>query len=302
VKVLITGISGKLGRHVARRLLASGHRIIGIDRRDWADRPDGIDLRMGDVRKRDAEDVFRTERPDAMVHMATVTHLKRQSSDRFKINLLGTRSVFDHCHNYGVAQAIFVGRHTYYGAGPEAPLYHQEADPPMAVHTFPELSDLVAADLYAGSALWRYPELDTAVLRICYSLGPDRNGTLASFLKGPRVPTVMGFDPLFQFMHELDIASAIAATLEKGLRGVYNVAGPPPVPLSVLIKETGRSHIPVPEILFRLALGRFGLPKLPRGALEHIKYPVIIDDGAFRRATGFTHEFDEEATLKAFRG
>ncbi|HUH01124.1 MAG TPA: NAD-dependent epimerase/dehydratase family protein, partial [Kofleriaceae bacterium] len=196
MKVLITGISGKLGRHVARRLLSAGHHIIGIDRRDWPTsegRPAEIDLHMCDVRKRDAEDVFRTERPDAMVHMATVTHLKTQSSDRFKINLGGTRSVFDHCHNYGVKQALFVGRHTYYGAAADAPLYHQEADPPMAVNTFPELSDLVAADLYAGSALWRYPELDTAVLRICYSLGPDRNGTLASFLRGPRVPTVMGF-------------------------------------------------------------------------------------------------------------
>ena len=100
----------------------------------------------------------------------------------------------------------------------------------MAVHTFQELSDLVAADLYAGSALWRYPDIDTAVLRLCYTLGPLRQGTLAAFLKGPRVPTVLGFDPLFQFIHELDAAAAIVLALEKGLRGVYNVCGPPPVP------------------------------------------------------------------------
>ena len=29
----------------------------------------------------------------------------------------------------------------------------------MALSTFPELADLVAADLYAGTALWRFPEL-----------------------------------------------------------------------------------------------------------------------------------------------
>ena len=30
----------------------------------------------------------------------------------------------------------------------------------------------VAADLFAGSALWRYPDMTTTVLRMCYTLGP----------------------------------------------------------------------------------------------------------------------------------
>jgi len=247
------------------------------------------------------EDVFRTQRPDALIHMATVTHIKAKSHDRFKINLLGTKAVFDHAHNYGVKQAIFVGRHTYYGAAPDAPLYHDEADPPMAVNTFPELSDLVAADLYAGTALWRYPRIDTTVLRLCYSLGPAHHGTLAAFLRGPRVPTVMGYDPLFQFLHEHDMAAAICLALAKRTRGVFNVAGPPPVPLSVLVEQTGRTAIPVPQFLFRFATGRFGLPTLPRGALEHIKYPVVIDGSRFREATGFDHRYDEAQTMAGFR-
>jgi len=301
MKVLVTGIAGKLGRLVGEILLERGHRVIGIDRRADPSLPAAITLYQADVRKRDAEDVFRKERPDAAIHMATVTHIKQRSDDRFRINLFGTRAVFDHCHAYGVPVVVFVGRHTYYGAAADAPLYHQEADPPLAATSFPELADLVAADLYAGSALWRYPELATSVLRVCYSLGPARHGTLASFLRGPRVPTVLGFDPLFQIMHERDVARAVCAALEKQLRGVYNVAGPPPLPLSVLIRETGRRGIPVPELLFRLALGRFGLPHLPRGALDHIKYPVIIDDSAFRKATGFEHECDEDKTMADFR-
>src|SRR5688572_32290027 len=52
------------------------------------------------------------------------------------------------------------------------------------------------------------------------------------------VPTVLGFDPLFQFMHEHDATAAIALALSSGLRGVYNVSGPPPAPLSVLIRES----------------------------------------------------------------
>jgi UDP-glucose 4-epimerase len=298
---LITGIAGKVARLVAERLLASGHEVIGIDRRSWDGAPAAIQQHQVDIRKRAAEDVFRKHRPEGVIHMATVTHLTERSEDRYRINLQGTRAVFDHCNAYGARGLIFVGRHTYYGASPEAPLYHREDDPPMALQSFAELADLVAADLYAGSALWRLPSLKTAVLRLCYTLGPTRTGTLAAFLAGPRVPTVLGFDPLFQFMHEKDAAAAICLALEREVHGVYNVAGPPPVPLRLLIELTGRHALPVPELVYRMALGRFGLPRLPPGAVEHVKHPVTIDASAFRTLTGFQHHYDEDRTISEFR-
>jgi UDP-glucose 4-epimerase len=301
MKVLVTGIAGKMGQLVAEALLERKHRVVGIDRRAWRDAPKGLEMHEADVRKRAAEDIFRTGKLDAVIHMATVSHLKRTSDeDRFRINLGGTRAIFEHCHTYKVKQAIFVGRHTWYGAAPDAPLYHTEDEPPMALEAYPELADLVAADLFAGSALWRYPEISTVVLRVCYTLGPERHGTLASYLRGPRVPMVLGFDPLFQFMHERDVAAAIATALDSKLRGVYNVSGPAPLPLSVIIRETGRTAFPVPEPLLALALGRFGLPSLARGAIDHIKYPIVIDSKPFRETTGFRYEHDEYATLEAF--
>lgn len=301
MKALITGISSPIGRMLARRLVDGGHDVVGIDRRRWHDAPAPIELYDVDVRKRAAEDVFRKARPDAVVHLATVTHLVAQTEERYRINLGGTRAVFDHCAAYGVKQAVFVGRHTYYGAAADSALYHTEDEPPMAVSTFPELSDLVAADLYATTALWRLPDLSTSVLRVVYTLGPTGQGTLAAFLRGARVPSVLGFDPLYQFMHEEDVAAAIELALTKHLRGVFNVAGPSPVPLSVLVRATGRSLVPLPELVFRRLLGRFGLPKLPPGAVEHIKYPVVVDDSAFRRATGFAPAHDEVAAMRAFR-
>jgi UDP-glucose 4-epimerase len=301
VKVLIPGITGRLARSVAMKLADSGHQVMGIDRRPWIDAPRGIEVVQVDIRKRAAEDVFRTHRPDAVIHMATVTHLTVRNEDRYRINLYGTRAVFDHCAHYGTKHCIFVGRHTYYGAAADSSMYHGEEDPPMAMTTFPELADLVAADLYAGSALWRYPDLGTCVLRLCYTLGPSVSGTLATFLRGKRVPMVLGFDPLFQFMHDEDAASAICLSLEKKLRGVYNVAGPQPMPLSLLARQAGRTPVPVPELVLSTLFGRFGLPQLPPGAVAHLKYPVVIDDSSFRAATGFQHERDEDVTIADFR-
>jgi len=299
VRVLIPGASGAIARKLVVRLKNDGHEVVGIDRRPWHDAP--VEFHTFDVRKRPAEDVFRRLRPHAVVHMATVTSLMVLGEERYQINLGGTRAVFDHSRAYGVEHCIFVGRHTYYGAGPDSPLFHKEDEPPLALNVFPELADLVASDLYAATALWRFPELATTVLRICYTLGPSGHGTLATFIRGKRVPMVLGFDPLFQFMHEDDVIEAIVLTLAKRPKGVFNVAGPQPLPLSRVITEADRTPIPIPKWVLENMIGRFGFPKLPKGALTHIEYPVVVDAAAFRHATGFEHRYDELSAIAAFR-
>jgi UDP-glucose 4-epimerase len=300
MKVLVPGIAGLLARKVATRLSAAGHQVIGIDPRGWPGAPKEIELHAVDIRKRAAQDVFRRHRPEAVIHMATISALQADPEERYRINLGGTRSVFEHSAGYGVQRVVFVGRHTYYGAGPDAPLYHTESEPPQELGSYPELADLVAADLYAANAIWRLPGLQTVVLRVCYTLGPSGHGTLAGFLRGRFVPMVLGFDPLFQFMHEDDAAEAIVTALSTGLRGVYNVAGPQPLPLSVIAEEAGRRPLPLPETVLAVLLGRAGLPRLSRGALAHIKYPIVIDAAAFRRDSGFAHRFDELTTVQTF--
>ncbi|MBM4378238.1 MAG: SDR family oxidoreductase [Deltaproteobacteria bacterium] len=297
MRVLIPGVAGGLARQVAARLLRLGHEVIGIDPRRFWDVPDGLELYPVDVRKRAAEDVFRKRRPDAVVHMATVTSLQVQGDERDRINLGGTRAVFDHCRTYGVKQVVFVGRHTFYGAAPDAALYHTEEEPPLALASFPALADLVAADLYAATSLWRDPSMRTSVLRMVYTLGPALHGTLGAFLRGRVVPIVLGYDPLFQFLHEQDAVSAIVLALEKQLRGLYNVAGLQPLPLSLIIRESGRTALPLPEFLLERVLGHGGLPGLPPGALSHLKFPIVVDGRRFREETGFAPTRDEVQTL-----
>ena len=299
MRVVIPGAAGILARKVGLQLTADGHEVIGMDRRPWPDAP--FEFHEVDVRKRAAEDVFRRVRPQAMIHMATVTSLMVSGEERYQINLGGTRAAFEYARAYGVEHCVFVGRHTFYGAGPASPLFHTEDEPPLELNRFPELADLVAADLYAASALWRFPELATTVLRVCYTLGPSGHGTLSGFIRGRLVPQVFGFDPLFQFLHEDDLVRAVVLTLGKRPRGVFNVAGPQALPLSTVIREAGLTPIPLPEFILSGMLGRFGLPALPPGAVQHLKYPVVVDARAFRQQTGFAHEHDELDTIRSFR-
>ena len=288
-----------MARKLVVRLVQEGHEVVGIDRRPWEHAP--VEFHEVDVRKRAAEEVFRKMRPHVVVHMATVTSLAVPGEERHRINLGGTRAVFEYARAYGVEHCIFVSRHTFYGAGPESPLFHTEDEPPMEIASFPELADLVAADLYAATALWRSPELATTVLRVCYTLGPSGDGTLARFLRGKRVPISLGFDPLFQFMHEDDVVTALVVTIGRRPRGVFNVAGPQALPLSSVVREAGRVPVHLPEFVIAGLLGRFGLPRLPTGALSHVKYPVVVDATAFRRATDFAHAYDEIMTIRSFR-
>ena len=299
MRVLLVGASGAIARKLARHLLRERHEVIGIDRRPWIDAP--LTFYQLDVRKRAAEEVFRKTRPQVVVHMATVSALDLGGEQRHAINLGGTRAVFEYSRAHGVEHCLFVGRHTFYGAGPDSPLFHKEDEPPQELNRFPELSDLVAADLFAATALWRSPELTTTVLRLCYTLGPSGAGTLAGFLRGRRVPLVLGFDPLFQFMHEDDVVIALALTIDKSPRGIFNVAGPQPLPLSNIVREAGRMPVRVPEFVLAGMLGRFGFPRLPTGALAHLKYPVVIDARPFGDKTGFVHQHDETATIRTFR-
>jgi UDP-glucose 4-epimerase len=306
MRLLITGISSNLGRLVATLALQQRHSVIGVDRRPWPDAPRAVEMHRVDLQKRAAEDVFRTRRPDAVVHLATVTHTSEVDvEDRHRINLGGTRAVFEYSERYGIAACVFVGRHTFYGAAPDTPLYHTETDPPLAVATFPDLADLVAADLFAASALWKAPQMHSVILRICYTIGPSKKGTLANYLRGLRVPMALGFDPLYQLMHEEDaaraIVSAAAAASERHLKGVFNVAGPQPLPLSSVIRVAGRKALRLPEAMLPHVFGRMGLPRLPAQSVEHLKHSVVVDDTAFRRATGYQHTFDEGESLRAFR-
>jgi len=108
---------------------------------------------------------------------------------------------------------------------------------------------------------------------------------------------MMGFDPMLQFIHEEDVAEAIALTLEYGLQGVFNVTGPGQVPLHTAIRETGGRAIPLPEPLFRPVFDRlfnWGLWPYPAGALDYLKYPVTLSGKRFVEATNFRPLFGLE--------
>ncbi|MEZ4216143.1 MAG: NAD-dependent epimerase/dehydratase family protein [Myxococcota bacterium] len=287
--VLITGISGALARILARSL-AGAHRVCGVDVVPWRSAPQGVRIHLADVRKRSFEDAIRRERPDAIVHLGFIRHFQSDERHRHDVNVRGTKRLLDHCLRYGVKRLVVVSSSYVYGAFAENPFHMTEDAPLSASRTYPEIRDLVEVDTLASGFLWKEPSVTTCVLRPVNVIGPTAHSMAARYLGLPRVPTVMGFDPMMQFIHEEDVAGAIARALGCGLRGVFNVVGPGEVPVRTAIHETGGVAWPVPEVLLRSTFGtlfRLGFGDFPQGMLDYLKYPVTLDGRPFAAATGF---------------
>jgi UDP-glucose 4-epimerase len=107
---------------------------------------------------------------------------------------------------------------------------------------------------------------------------------------GPRARP-LGFDPVCALVADKDVAQAVAAAISSPRAGVYNVAGPEAVPLSVLGGWTGRPLVPVPGPWLRLAAGalrtaRVGM-RLDVLTGAHLRYGFTLDTNRAERELGF---------------
>lgn len=288
-KLLITGISGGQGRLVAK-MASRTWEVVGVDRDPWPSAPDGVVVHELDIRKRRFEDVFRTERPDAVVHLALVRHFRTDPALRHEVNVEGTKRVLEHSAEYGVKSLVVRSSSYVYGALPTNERYMNEDHPLNASRNFPEIRDLCEIEGLAAAFLWRYPSIATCVLRPVSTLGRYVHSAIGNYLRLGIVPTIMGFNPMMQFIHEEDVAEAMCLALDRRARGIFNLAGPGAVPLKRALKEMGRQRLSIPDplahavirTLFELSIYQF-----PAGAVDFIKYPCTVNDRRFREATGF---------------
>jgi UDP-glucose 4-epimerase len=138
--------------------------------------------------------------------------------------------------------------------------------------------------------VWQHPEIATTLLRPVSALGPACRSAMSRLLRARVVPMIAGFDPMMQFIHEEDVADAVLVALERGTHGVFNVTGPGEVPLSVAIRETDGTAVPMFEFAARFVfeqLFRLGIFHTPAGAIDFLKYGCMLDGRRFRDTTGF---------------
>jgi UDP-glucose 4-epimerase len=304
-KIVITGIAGRLGRLVARRLHREGQgTVVGIDRREFEGRPRDIDHVQVDLRSKKARDVFRAGDVKALIHMGLMHDPRMTEAEHHSWNVQGTARLLDACAAYEVPKVVLLSSANVYGPRPDNPQFLTEDAPLMAGQHFPAIRDLIEVDMLASSFFWKHQEIETVILRPVHILGGVRNAP-SNYLRLPWVPTLLGFDPMVQVIHEDDVVDAIVRALDPGTRGIYNVTGPGEVPLSTILRELNKQTVPIPHPLARpvlTALWRGKLTSFPVPELDHIKFVCMVDGTRARDALGFRPRHTLKETIRTVNG
>lgn len=299
-RVVITGICGRLGKRLTRKL----HRerpVLGIDRRPFADKPKDVEHAQIDLRRKKLKDVLRSGDVKAVVHLGVMHDPRASAAEHHSWNVEGFSKLLDYAAQLGIPKVVVLSSANVYGPQPGNAQFLTEDAPLLGGARFSDIRDLVEVDMLAQGFFWKHPNVETVVLRPVHILGTVHNAP-SNFLRLPTIPTLLGYDPMVQVIHEADVVQAIHRALQPGIRGIFNVAGPDPVPLSRAIKILGRNRLRVPYSLGKIALNRLWnlrLTTFPPPELDHIRYVCMVDDDRARNVLGFHPAHDLESTLHA---
>ena len=298
--VVVTGAAGNLGRLLVQALHRN-HTVVAVDRRPVRGLPKDVRHLQTDVRRRATEDVFRTERVRAIVHLG-LAHNPRNEETHYRFNVIGTQRMLDLASKYEVETMVMLSSANIYGPHPDNSHFLTEDAPLLAAEHHPDIRDLVAADRIVQSFFYRQPNVRTVLLRPVHIVGPRVRNAPSNYLRLSRPWVVAGFDPMIQLVHEEDMVRAMVLAVESDARGVFNVVGPGEAPLSRILQVLGRPTRAVPSFLVRALVDRawrFRFTDFPPPELRHIQFNCIVDGRRATEELGFEPGYSLEETIRS---
>ncbi len=215
--VLLTGIAGFIGFHCARRFLAEGHRVVGIDIvNDYYD----VELKYARLRqlgfsradtdrlrhepgirleadrlvfyKVDLQDrekvaaIFDEEKPELVVHLAAqagVRYSLRNPWAYMDSNIVGFMSILENCRRHRVRHLVYASSSSVYGSNLEQPFsVRHNVDHPLSLYAASKKANELMAHSYAH--LFRLP---CTGLRFFTVYGPWGRPDMALFIFTDRI-------------------------------------------------------------------------------------------------------------------
>jgi UDP-glucose 4-epimerase len=128
---------------------------------------------------------------------------------------------------------------------------------------------------------------------------------MTKFLSEPLSPTLMGFDPMMQLIHEDDVVNALVYVVQDDFAGVFNVAAEDLMPLSKITGLAGKMRIPIFHLFAYWGYSMMGgsglrLSKRVPIELDYIRYRWVGDLEKMREVLHFSPSFTAEDALREF--
>lgn len=297
-RIAICGAAGRLGCLAVRRLHRTD-KVVAIDARQFDKRPADVDHLRAELVRKETRSLFRRREVDAVVYLGPHYGESMDAYDEEWIAraIEGFARVLEYCGRYGVRKLVVMSSADIYGARAHNPQFLTEEAPLLGTG----MAALRDIDMMAQSFFWKRPDIETVILRPAHLVGGIA-GVMARYLRLTPVPRLLGYDPMMQLLHEEDAVEALRLSLRPGIRGIFNLAGPPPIPLSRIIRGLGRQSVSVPYALARPIFAQLRL--VGRGAdlathIDYVRYVCMVDDSRARQVLGYQPLHDVESTLLA---
>ncbi|WP_410795429.1 NAD-dependent epimerase [Klebsiella aerogenes] len=193
MKFLITGAAGFIGFHVSKRLLETGHTVIGIDnlndyydvnlkqaRLNLLDSPFFSFVKLDVADREGMEKLFSTEKFDRVVHLAAQAGV-RYSLDNphayADANLTGFLNILEGCRHTKVQHLVYASSSSVYGLNRKMPFSTNDSvDHPVSFYAATKKANELMAHTYAH--LYGIP---TTGLRFFTVYGPWGRPDMALF-------------------------------------------------------------------------------------------------------------------------
>jgi UDP-glucose 4-epimerase len=197
---------------------------------------------------------------------------------------------------------VFKSSAHYYGCEQDDPAYFTERmRRPHPPRTRLE-RDIVEAEKAVTSFAERNTGVTVTTLRFVNGLGPDLRTAHASLFSLPVVPSILGFDPRYQFIHEDDIVGVLHHAVDNDLPGIYNAAPDGVLALSEVAGLLGKLYAPIlPPVGTSLAAkvaGAVGI-RIPAEVLQQLRYGRGLDNRALKQS-GYRFRLTTREAVQAF--
>jgi UDP-glucose 4-epimerase len=304
-RVLITGVSTYWGGRLAQALEREPdvEVIIGVSPDDPTCELDRTEYVRVGTQHALLRRIVRAAAIDTVVDARLIADSATASARvAHENNVIGTMNVLAACGggDSPVRKVVFKSSAHYYGSERDDPAFFTED---MARPHPPRTQlerDVVEAEQAVDAFAVRHPAVTVSVLRFANALGPDLRTSHTALFALPAVPSILGFDPRYQFIHEDDIHGVLEYATLHALPGTYNAAGDGVLALSEVASLLGKPLLPLlPPWGTGLAasvLRRLGL-RIPPEMLQQLRYGRGLDNRRLKAAGYAFRATSREAVL-----
>jgi UDP-glucose 4-epimerase len=309
--IVIIGVNGFIGRSLLRHLEKDTRykRVIAIDYK----KPNltlkktkfyklNLTETMADVT---LSEILTDEACDTLVLTAFPMSPPKDQALAHEVIAIGSFYVMNACAAAQVRKVVMASITDVYGAFPTNPNYLTEDMPPKGHLQDRFLADRIDAEKQALKYAAKFPDRLVTILRHATILGPTIESYKTRYLRRTISTTMLGFDPLTQFIHEDDVISAFIKAIDEDHKGIFNLAADGVLPLSRVIKLCGKLHIPLTQIGFKTGVQLLWLMDLspaPASHVDFLRYLCVADNDKLKNIFGFTPRYTSKEALLTFIG